>query len=372
MAASLVTFFVQQKGAAVATLTTFPLGVRIENAFISYARYLGKTVWPATLANPYPHPGHWPVAMVFLSVLLFASLCAAAVLYARKWPFVFTGWFWFAGMLVPVIGLVQVGIQSMADRYTYLPIIGLLVIVVWGLALLAARWKISAAPVAVGVFLILAASAGKTRAQLGYWQNDGVLFNHALAVTENNFVACINLGTWLSKNGRIPEALAQYDTALKMSPEDPLIWYDVGNAHASLGDWDEAISDYRHALQFTPDKPNLLNNLGCALMAKNQLPEAIASIEAALKAKPDFAYAHNSLGTAFFKQGRFDESAQEFAAALKLAPDNPQFYANLGDTLVRLGKAAAAADCYQQALQLEPGNQEIAAKLKSLTAQPAR
>jgi Flp pilus assembly protein TadD len=372
VAASLVTFFVQQNGAAVATLTTFPIWVRIENAFVSYARYLGKTVWPVTMANPYPYPGHWPVTMVVLSVLLFASLCAAAVLFARKWPFVFTGWFWFAGMLVPVIGLVQVGIQSMADRYAYLPIIGLLVIVVWSLALLAVRWKISAAPVAVGVFVILAASAVKTRAQLGYWQNDGVLFNHALAVTKNNFVACINLGTWLSKNGRIPEALAQYDTALKMSPEDPLIWYDVGNAHASLGDWDEAISDYRHALQFTPDKPNLLNNLGCALMAKNQLPEAIASIEAALKAKPDFAYAHNSLGTAFFKQGRFDESAQEFTAALKLAPDNPQFYANLGDTLVRLGKAAAAAECYQQALQLEPGNQEIAAKLKSLAARPAK
>ena len=372
VAACLVTFVVQQKGNAVAALTTFSLPVRIENAFVSCARYLAKTVWPATLANPYPHPGHWPVALVIFSVLLFMGLCVAAFWFARECPFVFTGWFWFAGMLVPVIGLVQVGTQSMADRYAYLPVVGLFVVLVWGLELLTARWHFSKTAVMAVAILILAASAVRTREQLGYWQNDGTLFSHALAVTKNNYTAAINLGTWLSKNGQAAAALGQYDAALKMNPTDPLVLYDVGNAFASLGNYDEAVRDYRRALQFAPGRPNILNNLGCALMAQNQLPEAITNFEAALKAEPDFAYAHNSLATALFKQGQFEAAAQHFYAALKLTPDNPQFGVNLGDALVRLGRLPAAAECYQQALQLDPGNQEIMAKLNSLKASPAK
>src|ERR1017187_5658425 len=167
-AASLVTFVVQKKGDAVATLTTFPLLVRVENAFVSYARYMAKTFWPATLANPYPHPGHWPVAPVIVSVLLFVGLCVAAFWFARKFPFVFTGWFWFAGMLVPVIGLVQVGTQAMADRYAYLPVIGLFVVFVWGLAQLAACWNVSKLPVALAALVILPAPPVGTPEQLAF------------------------------------------------------------------------------------------------------------------------------------------------------------------------------------------------------------
>ena len=372
IAASLVTFVVQKKGDAVAALTTFSLPVRIENAFVSYARYLAKTAWPATLANPYPHPGHWPAAVVSLSVLLFAILCLGAFLCARKYPFVFTGWFWFAGMLVPVIGLVQVGTQAMADRYAYLPVIGLLVIFVWGLALFAGRNNLSAKISILVALVVLGASAVRTREQLNYWQNDGALFSHALAVTQDNCTASINLGTWLSKSGQNQQALELYDSALKMRPSDPLVLYDVGNALASLGNLDEAIRDYRLALQFAPGRPNILNNLGCALMAQNQLPEAITNFEAALKSKPDFAYAHNSVATALFKQGKLDDAAQHFYAAVKLAPDNAQFALNLGDTLVRLGKVQPAAECYQRALQLDPGNSEIMDKINSLNAHPGK
>ena len=371
VAASLVTFVVQKNGDAVATLATFSLPVRIENVFVSYVRYLAKTIWPATLANPYPHPGHWPAAVVILSVVLFAGLCGAAFWTARKWPFVFTGWFWFAGMLVPVIGLVQVGTQSLADRYVYLPVIGLFVAFVWGLALLAARWNFPKPLVTTLALVLLAACAVRTRAQLAYWRNDGTLFLHALAVTENNYTASINLGTWLSKNGGGQAALDYFNAALKMNPTDPLALYNLGNAFASLGNYDEAIKDYRRALQFAPGRPNILNNLGCALLAQNQLPEAITNFETALQARPDFAFAHNSLATALFKLDRFEAAAQHFYAAVKLAPDNSQFAVNLGDTLVRLGKTTAAAACYQQALQLEPANAEILAKFNSLGAQPA-
>jgi Flp pilus assembly protein TadD len=370
VAACLVTFVVQQKGNAVATITTFSLPVRIENAFVSYARYLAKTIWPATLANPYPHPGHWPGPVMLFSILLFVVLCGAAVGLARKFPFVFTGWFWFAGMLVPVIGLVQVGTQSMADRYAYLPLVGLLVVLVWGFAEHAARRNFSQPLLAILALALLAAGAVRTRAQLVYWQNDGTLFSHALAVTENNYTASVNLGTWLSKQGKVKEALDQYAAALKMNPADPLVWYDVGNACAGLGSYDEAIRDYRRALQLAPGRPNLLNNLGCALMAQDRLPEAVTNFEAALQAKPDFAFAHNSVATALFKQGRLEESAQHFYAAWKLAPDNVQFGVNLGDTLVRLGKPEAAVETYRQVLLLQPDNPEITAKLKALGARP--
>ena len=371
-AASLVTFVVQQKGDAVASLATFPFSARIENAFVSYARYLGKTLCPVSLANPYPHPGYWPFAFVVLSVLLFALLCGLAVGAARKYPFVFTGWFWFAGMLVPVIGLVQVGNQAMADRYSYLPVIGLFVILVWGLARLAASWNIPKAPATGVVVLILLMGAVKTREQLSYWQNDGTLFGHALAVTENNYVASINLGSWLSKNGQVQAALDHYYAALKMSPADPVALYDVGNAFARLGNLDEAVADYRRALQLAPDRPNLLNNLGCVLMEKKQLPEAITNFEAVLKIKPDFADAENNLATALFKLGRYEESARHFYVALKLAPDNAQICSNLGDALARLGKLEAAAECYQQALQMEPDDRSFAAKLKALQARMAK
>jgi Flp pilus assembly protein TadD len=369
-AACLITFLAQQKSNAVATLTTFPLPVRLENAFVAYARYLGKTVWPATLANPYPHPGHWPLPLVLFSVLLFAGLGVAAFWFARKIPFLFTGWFWFVGMLVPVIGLVQVGTQSMADRYAYLPVIGIFIIFVWGLARMMAHLNFPKLLIAAAAILILAASAVRTREQLSYWQNDGTLFSHALAVTENNCTASVDLGSWLLKNGQTPAALERYRAALQMSPDDPLVLYDAANAFAGLGNLGEAIKNYRRALQFAPGRPNILNNLGCALMGQNRLPEAITNFEAALKAQPDFVFAHNSLGTALFKQGRFDEAAQHFFTAAKLAPENPQFAANLGDALVRLGKPAAAADCYRQALQLEPGNQEILSKLNALAGHP--
>lgn len=370
LAACVITFLVQQKGDAVKTLTTFPLSARIENTFVSYARYLGKTIWPATLANPYPHPGHWPMPMVLFSILLFAGICVAAFLFARKIPFLFTGWFWFAGMLVPVIGLVQVGTQSMADRYAYLPVIGLFIVFAWGLARVAAHLNLPKALIAVAAILILIAAALRTREQLSYWQNDGTLFSHALAVTKNNCTASVDLGSWLLKNGQTQAALERYNDALKMRPDNPLVLYDVANAFASLGNLDAAVKNYRRALQFAPGRPNILNNLGCALMGQNLLPEAITNFEAALEAKPDFAYAHNSLATALFKQGRLAAAAQHFDQAVKLAPDNPQFVVNLGDTLARLGKLPAAAECYRQALQLEPGDQEITAKLNALGIHP--
>ncbi len=362
----LVTFMVQQKGGAVAALTSYPPGERVENAFVSCARYLGKTFWPATLALPYPHPGHWPLGLVLFAVVLFAVVCAGAGWGGQKYPFAPVGWFWFVVMLVPVIGLVQVGDQSMADRYTYWPLIGVFVVLVWGLSEACARLRVPKPPVIFLAVIVLAACAWRTRGQLVYWQNSGTLFRHALAVTQNNYVAENELGTWLSSQGQIEEAMDCYRQSLKIKPDNVDALYDLGNAFARCADWDNAIADYRRALEIAPAQADTLDNLGFALAAKQQFTDAIACFDAALKLDPDSAGAHNNLATVLFRQHRYDEAEQHYRAALRLTPDNPQIYVNLGDTLVRLGRPADAVQYYQAALQLKPGDLRIQAKLQAL------
>jgi len=361
-----VTFFVQQKGGAITALTRLSLSQRLENTFVSYARYLDMAFWPNPLANPYPHPGNWGLSLVFFSVLLVAGLSVTAVLLARKFPFGFTGWFWFVGTLVPVIGLVQVGIQSLADRYTYLPLIGLFLVLVWSAGEACRPGRL---PVPVAVFLaaiVIAACAGRTRDQLNYWQNDETLFRHALAVTKNNYLAYNNLGTWLSKNGRLDDAMDCFHQSLQINPDNPDVLYNMGNVFARRGNWDEAISNYRHALQIAPDQADILNNLGMALTTRKQFADAAACFTAALKLDPDSAETHNNFAAVLFIEHQFDEAAQHYREALRLTPDDPRISVNLGDTLVRLGKPAEAISCYQGALRLKPGDPQIQAKLQAL------
>jgi Tfp pilus assembly protein PilF len=362
--ASIVTFIVQQKGGAMSTLTKIPLKLRIENTFISYARYLAKIFFPVNLANPYPPPHYWPALWVLPSVALFVALCLAALSLRKIFPYFFTGWFWFAGMLVPVIGLVQVGAQALADRYVYLPLIGILIVVVWGLGEICVK-RPPRVVFAVVAFLFLAC-AMRARNQVSVWENDRTLFGHALSVTKNNYVACINLGYWYSNRGNVQYALKLYHGALEMAPDDPTALYDVGNALARYRDWNEAIDDYRRALQIMPDQPDILNNLGFALAQNRQPAEAAACFEAVLKLQPDSYDAHINLATMYFALRRYDAAAKQYEAALQLSPDNSQIMVYLGDVLAHLGKTAMAAGYYQHALRLEPGNPAIRARLQSL------
>ena len=360
-----VTFVVQKKGGAVVALAKFSLWERIENAFIAYARYLGKTFWPAPLTSPYP-PGHWPWWLVLQAMALFAVLCVAVVRWRQKFPFAPVGWFWFVGMLVPVIGLVQVGYQSMADRYTYLPLIGVFVVLVWGMGEACRHWRVPGPAMIFLAVIVLAGCAWRTGNQLGYWRNNETFFRHALAVTKDNYIADVNLGTWLSKSGQTGEAMELFHKALQMNPDDSDVLYNLGNAFARIGNWDEAITNYRHALQITPDQADILDNLGFALATQHQFAEAITNFDAALKLDPASGSAHNNLATVLFIQHRFDEAAQHYREALRLMPDNPQIYANFGDTLVRLGRIDDAVKCYQAALRLKPGDPQIKARLQAL------
>lgn len=399
-AASTVTFIFQKKDSLVVGLVWIPVASRVENIFISYARYLAKIFWPFNLSAPYPHPIQWPVTLAIFSIVLFLALSLAAVALKKKYLFVFTGWFWFAGMLVPVIGIVQVGLPAMADRYAYLPMIGILIVVVWVVCEIIGRIRLPHGAIAFCLVVIFLACGWRARNQVGVWRDDQTLFGHAVTVTKNNYLASLNLAFWYSKNGRIQDALNCYDSALKMStndfvvmwyskagrvqagldyyyntfrinPNDPTALYNLGNASVKIGRWDEAISDYRRALQITPNQPDVLDNLGLALAQNKQLPEAAACFQAALKLQPDAVNAHNNLATIFFVQTNFEAAAKEFDLARQLSPGDVRICANLAGTYERLGQTNLAVKYYQQALRLQPDNQNVRTRLKSLGGEPA-
>jgi Flp pilus assembly protein TadD len=367
-ASCVVAFIVQQKGGSMVSLVKISLAGRMENAFVSYARYLGKTFWPVNLAVLYPHPIHWDAGLIVFSLLLVIGFSVTAVWFGRKHPYVTVGWFWFVGTLVPVIGLVQVGIQSMADRYTYLPLIGVFMAVVWGFEEARVKRRLPKSLVLFLVGMALLAGAWVTRSQLSYWRDSETLFRHTLAVTENNYLAYNNLGTCLSEKGQLAEAMDCFQKSLRIKPDNADALCNMGNAMTRSGHWNEAVDYYHRALKIAPDQADVLSNLGMVLVNQKQYAEAMANCEKAVQVNPDSPSAHNNLATVLFIERRFDEAARHYREALRLQPDNPQIYSNLGDTLLQLGQTAEAVEYYQAALRLKPDDPKIKTRLQSLGA----
>ena len=363
-----VTYIAQQKGGSMVSLVKISLAGRIENAFVSYARYLGKTFWPSHLAVLYPHPIHWDAGLIVFSLLLVIGFSVAAVWFGCKHPYVPVGWYWFVGTLVPVIGLVQVGIQSMADRYTYLPLMGVFMVVVWGFDEARVKRRLPESLVLFLVGTTLLAGAWVTRSQLSYWRDNETLFRHTLAVTENNYLAYNNLGTCLSEKGQLAEAMDCFQESLRIKPDNIDALCNMGSVLTRSGQWNEAVDYYHRALQIAPDRAEVLSNLGLVLVNQKQYAEARANFEKALQVDPDSPSAHNNLATVLFIEHRFDEAARHFREALRFQPDNPQIYSNLGDALLQQGQTAEAVEYYQEALRLNPDDPNINARLQALDA----
>ena len=280
---SLVTMVVQKHGHAQYLIGGLSLGARIGNALISYCRYLGAQVWPVDLAVFYPHPLTWPMGKVLLASAGLLGISAVSYSLRRRCPYVLMGWLWYLLTLAPVIGLIQVGGQAMADRYTYLPSVGLLIPAIWGMYDLTRDWTghrvlLSAMGlVSVAICLVL------TRQQLGYWKDSETLFWHAIDVTENNYIAHSNLGDDLFRRGRIDEASEQFEEAISIKPDFAPAHCNLGAAFASRGQLNQAISEYREAIRLKPDWPPPYNNLGIALARLGRMDEAEACYQQAVR-----------------------------------------------------------------------------------------
>jgi tetratricopeptide (TPR) repeat protein len=357
-ASCVVTVIAQQKGGAVAALegaSGVSLEARLINTPISYVWYLVKLVWPSDLAVIYPYVRDWPMPQVLLASALLIALTGVALWQGRRWAYLAVGWLWYLGTLVPVIGLVKVGTQSIADRYTYIPAIGLFIVFAWGVADLTARWPKRALPLAAGAAAVLAACALAVGVQLPYWQNTETLFRHTLAVTRNNYMACNNLGYYYAQRGELELAKKYYRSAMEIAPCFPGARNNLGAALVYQKRYEEAVAALEGALSLNPRSAEVESNLGAALYCLERSDEAISHLRKAIQLDPEHPLAHYNLGSALLQKDRLTEAAEEFRIAARLNPRYAEANNNLALTLVKQGKLDEAAVQFKQALAIQPG-----------------
>jgi tetratricopeptide (TPR) repeat protein len=394
-----ITLIVQARVGAVKTINVYPIAARVGNAFISYPRYLGKFFVPVNLAPFYPHPVYWPLVSIVAGACLLVALTIATVVVRRTYPWLFVGWFWFLGTAVPVIGLIQVGAQSMADRYTYIPSIGATIILVWGFCDLTkeSSWQ---KPVLASMSIIaLIASAGLTQRQIGFWRDSESLFRHTIAVTGKNPVAHMNLGialldrhqsseglrelksavelapyygeahltlgTAFEKTGDYESAIDELDEAIRLNPKASKPYFEAGVVFEKMGHAPQAADLFRKAIEREPGFAAAHGNLGVALEQTGQIDPAIAEYSEALRLDPNYFDGHQNLGALYFKVDRTGEARIQFERAVKLKPESAIAHNNLAGALFLLGRVEQAISEYQQALKLNPNYPEAQANLNA-------
>jgi Tfp pilus assembly protein PilF len=317
----LVTVQAQSRGQAVLPLEALPLSERIPNAVVSYVTYLFRTIWPVRLAVFYPHPrAQQSMLLVLGAAGLLVSVTVLVLWYGRRRPYLPVGWLWYVGTLVPVIGLVQVGQQAAADRYTYVPLIGIFVLVVWGVADLLAWLRVRLAAAWTGTAIVLLACVLLSRSQIRVWQNSGALWEHALSVTTNNAIAHNNMGNVLKNRGEPGAALREFTRALEIDPNLKEAHNNRALMLRRLGRLDEAIHHYHEALRLDPSASTTHINLGVALAMQGRLDEAVDRFMRALELAPDDGQAHHNLGLVRLNQGRLTEAEAQFRRALEINP----------------------------------------------------
>jgi protein O-mannosyl-transferase len=391
IASSIVTFLAQRNSGAVQTIEAIDLKSRLGNAIVAYVGYVEKMFWPIDLVVLYPHPGAGlPRGKVLLCGLLLVVSSVAFLALARRRRYLAVGWLWYIGTLVPVIGLVQVGVQAMADRYTYMPLTGVLIIIAWGMAGVPPRWRCRK-PVAIVLMIAVASAlAAATSLQLRYWQNSVTLFERTLTVTSNNYVMHNNYANFLMESGKIADAIEHFNRSLSIQPGSAETHNNLGNAYSRLGKIDDATRRYRTALSLRPNFSDAHYNLALVLSEQNKTEEsvreyhesvrldpgnidawsnlgyelaqqgnpaqAIESYRRALAIKPDHVITHGRLGLALAAIGKVDDAIAEFRIVLKARPADAEMWCNLGILLERQGTISEAIECYRRALGIDPAD----------------
>jgi tetratricopeptide (TPR) repeat protein len=364
IASSVLTILGQKSVGAITTLGKSPMSVRLGKVPVNYATYLRNIFWPENLAVAYPYPSTFSIVAVVLSVLLLAIVTLLVFKKVRTMPFLAVGWLWFVGTLVPVIGLIQVGNTQFADRFTYVPQIGLYFGLTWAVVELCNSSRLRRMALNGLFVLILVILSNGSWRQASFWKDGQSLWTHTLAVTTNNSVAYCNLGTVFLRKGEVDEALGYLDKALKIEPDDSEIQANIGLAHMQKGELDAAINWFQKSLEIKPNHPNefisaeVNNVLGVALFQSGRVDEAITHYQKSLEIEPDNADTRNNLACALSLSGRVDEAIPQFQRSLELKPDNARAHNNLGRALLKKGQAAEAISHYQKAVEIEPENIE--------------
>jgi protein O-mannosyl-transferase len=365
--AAIITYLVQQRAGAVKAV---PPATRLANATLSYALYIQKTFWPSRLAVFYPYSRNFPFIPLFAAGLLLFAVTAGVILLRRVAPYLLAGWAWFVITLVPVIGLVQAGGQARADRYMYIPMVGLLIMTVWGAAGILENWRpalLLAVPLAAAACL---ACAALTWMQVGYWRNSETLFRHALEVTDDNSLANHSLGNYLMTSGRVSEAMPYLEAAAQLDPDSPPAHTDLGSALAKSGQLNQAIEQFQQAIRLAPEAPIPHNNLGSVFMQVGRTSDAIAEFQIASRLDPGYDEArrnlaaaqgsgstdsHLSRGIALLKAGDSSGAVTELETAVRSNPNDADAENNLGVALSSFpSRQRESIAAFEAAVRLKP------------------
>ncbi len=319
-----VTIWAQRSGGALKSLSAVPLGSRLANGLAAYGAYLWKMIWPVDFAVLYPIPDEVPLRGAFCSGLALAVISLIALRFRRQRPAMIAGWLWYLGTLVPVIGLVQVGGQAMADRYTYVPLIGIFIMIAWSVEEWNSAWP-AAVPFKVGVCgAALAGCAFLTSQQLRYWQNGAALFEHAVRITKGNYVAHNNLGNALSAQARPGEAIAEFREALRLHPDYAQAHFNLSTELASQGQTTQALAHLTQVLRLTPRVAEAHNNVGVILAQQGEFQGAMDHFVTAISLKPNYLNARLNLAGAYAEMGRFQQAVATSQQALQMASGTGQ------------------------------------------------
>jgi len=370
--ASLVTFFAQEQGRAVRSLVAMPLSLRLENAVVTYATYILRMLWPAKLAVFYPYrfqlPG-WQGAMAALALL---GITLLVVLCARSHPYLAVGWFWYLGTLVPVIGIVQVGAQSSADRYTYVPMVGLAIMLGWGAAALFHRSPRARRAIVVSGAAACSACLVLTWFQLPYWADSGSLFEHAVAVTRDNHIAHNNLANYYLVHLRNQEALGHIYEALRIKPSYPEAHINLALVLRRFGKFDESEREYRRALDLQPASAEAHSGYGALLVAQGRTNEALREFSTVVDLQPEYADGHYNLGRVLAALGRTDQAMAQYYETVRLRPDHADARHSLGVVLLTRGRLDEALAQFRAEAQSKPDDAGLHYTIGTLSASAGR
>jgi Flp pilus assembly protein TadD len=364
---SVITFIIQKGSGAVPDINTLSLQSRVANAFLSYTRYIGKMFWPQDLAVFYPLDARtiqsWQV--VVPCALLMIVVSVLAIRFGRKQKYLFVGWFWYLGTLLPVSGLIQVGSHAMADRYTYVTLTGLFIIIAWGLPDLLGKWPQRKIALGLSMVIVLTTLGICAHRQVSYWNNSITLFSHAIEVTQNNYIAHCNLGTVYGKLGRYQDEIEAYKQAIRIKPDYAEAHYNLGIAYGSFGRHQDAVEAYKQAIRINPNFAMAHCNLGVACSKLGRHQDAVEAYKQAIRIKPDYAEAQSNLGVAYSSLGRHQDAVEAYKQAIRIKPDYADAHYMLGVTYGGLGRYQDAIESYKQTIRIKPDDADAHSNLGS-------